>query len=296
MTWTLPSRVLIQGTTEPLAIDTIDRIKAYGTEIIAAIEAGLGGQHFSDIPIFDLVEEAIEQMGEITTTLIFVSADRVLDAALEAIAANIKQIIIITSGVPPLDTVKLLRKAQATNTLILGPGSGGIIVPQKILLGTIEPEFYTPGNIALISCCNSLSYEVALELNKAGLGQSFAVTIGNELINGSSFGHWLQILSTDSNTEAIVLVDRLGGGTEEVTKYINNQALTKPVIAYIAGLESPLERPFKDAATIIANQLSYSVPAINNDKQIIAAIQKAKINLAKRPSQIPESIAKVLKK
>jgi succinyl-CoA synthetase alpha subunit len=294
MIWTLPSKVIIQGITEPQGAYYARKMKAYGTEIVAGIGIGSGGQYIDDIPVFELVDRAIERVGEVTTTLIFVQPYQVLDAALEAIAANIKQILIITAGVPPLDMVILLKKARMTDTLVVGPSSGGILVPEKILLGTIEPSFYTPGNIGLISCCNPLSYEVALALNEAELGQSIVVSVGTETIIGSDCQQWLKILEEDPNTKAIVSIAQPGGiGQEAVANYISSQ-MSKPVIAYIAGLQTPLERPFRDAATIIANQLSYSVPNVKKDKEIFSALQKAQVSLAKRPSQIPDLVKKAL--
>ncbi|MGK7874086.1 MAG: CoA-binding protein [Xenococcaceae cyanobacterium] len=296
MNWTPPSKVLIQGITEPLSLHYAARMKAYGTNIVAGISAGKGGQLLDEIPVFDLVEEALSQVGEVETTLIFVEPYRVLDAALEAIAAGIKQIILLSGGVPPLDMVRLFKKAQATNTMIIGPGSAGIIIPEKIWLGTSEPQFYTPGKVGLISRTDSLSYEVALELTQAGLGQSIAVSLGTEGIIGSTFEQWLQILEEDKNTQAIVLIGQPRGSAEQAAaEYIASQ-IKKPVIAYIAGLQAPAERTFEDAATIIATQLSYSVPTTNTDKQTIAAFQKAKVTVAKGPAQIADLVKKVLKK
>jgi succinyl-CoA synthetase alpha subunit len=294
MSWTLPSKIIVQGITEPQGAYYSRKMKAYGTEIVAGVGIGCGGQRVDDIPVFELVEEAIEQVGEITTTLIFVKPDRVLDAAQEAIAANIKQILIMTNGVPPLDLVTLLKQAKTTDTLILGPGSGGIIIPNKILLGTIEPSFYTPGSIGSIFSCNPLSYEVNLALTQAGLGQSMAISIGTGLILGSDCQQWLQVLEEDPNTEAIVLIGQLSDAIEEATANYISSFTSKPVIAYIAGLQTPLERPVRDAATIIANQLSYSVPATKRDKQIVTTLQKAQVLLAKRPSHIPELVKKAL--
>ena len=296
MNWTPESKVVVQGITQPLGSYYAARMKAYGTNIVAGISAGQSGQQIDDIPVFDLVEEAIERVGEVETTLIFVEPDRVLDAALEAIAAGIRQIILISSGIPPLDMVRLLKKAQATNTLILGAGSAGIIIPEKIWLGTIEPQFYTPGNVALISPSDSLSYEVALALNQAGLGQSIAVTLGTERIIGSNFEQWLQILEQDEATEVIVPIEQPNGNISPAFANYIASNITKPVIVYIAGLQVPVERNFTDALSIITTQVAYSVPATNQDQQTIAALNKAKVNLAKYPAQIPELIKNLLKK
>jgi succinyl-CoA synthetase alpha subunit len=129
----LDSRILIQGLEDPLASAAIERMQVYGTNIVGIVSAGRGGQEFAKLPIFDLVEQAQVALGQIETSLIFVPAYEVLDAALEAIAAGIAQIIIITRGVPPLDMIRLLRQASISNTLILGSGSAGIIIPDRLL-------------------------------------------------------------------------------------------------------------------------------------------------------------------
>ena len=293
--WTQKGKILVQGITEPLGSHYAAKMKANGTNIVAGISAGQRNS-VDDIPVFDLVEEVVLEIGEIETTLIFVPAYAVLDAAREAIASGIKQIIIVSRGVPPLDMVRLFKQAQETNTLVIGPGSGGIIIPEQIQLGTHEPNFYRPGNIGIISRTNTLSYEVALELNRSELGQSFAVSLGDEGIIGSTFEQWLSELEADKATEAIVLIGKARGMAEEAVAQSINDVVKKPVIVYLAGLHSPAERPFMDAATIVANRLSYSVPITSKPKQIIAAFQKAKLAVAKRPADIPDLIHKALQK
>ena len=186
MNLTPESKVLVQGITEsPASTRAALMMKAYGTNVVAGVSPGRGGLDLEGIPIFDLVEEAVAAVGHVDTTVILVDPYWVLDAALEAIAAGIRQIAIVTEGVPPLDMVCLVRKAEATETLVIGPNSPGIIVPDKLLLGTHPKEFYTPGPIGVISRSSTLTYEVALLLTEAGLGQSMAVCIGCDAIVGS---------------------------------------------------------------------------------------------------------------
>ena len=293
MQWKPDSKVLIQGITEPLGAYYATRMKDYGTNIVAGVSVGQKGQQANEIPIFDLVEEAIAEVGAIDISLIFIPPYQVLDAALEAIAAGIEQIIIVTRGVPPLDMVRLLRKAQATNTLIIGSGSHGLIIPNQLWLGICEAKFYLPGHIGLISRTDNLSDEVALSLTQAGLGQSIAVSLGTDGIIGTNFEQWLKILQQDEKTEAIVLLGQMDGSIEmAATEYIAS-TINKPIIAYISGIHAPVERSFGDAATMIAAELS--VPATSTDKQAIAALKQAKVNLAKRPSEIPKLVQKALR-
>lgn len=295
MKWQPDSKVLIQGVAEPAAAYYATRLYASGTQIVAGVEAGQGGSQVGEIPVFDLVEQAVAARGEIDISLIFLPPYRVLDGALEAIAAGIKQIIIISGGFPPLDMVYLLREAQTTNTFILGSGSQGLLLPGKLWLGTSEPEFYTPGNIGIVSRTDQLMGEIARELTQAGIGQSIAVSLGTDSIIGSTFQQWLQILEEDEATEAIVVLGQPNGCAEVAAAEYIAAAIEKPVIAYIAGLHGPGERRLADAATIIAAQLSHAVPAISTDKQVIAAFKQAQVKVAKRPSEIPQLLKTALK-
>lgn len=296
MNWTPESKILVQGIGNTRGSYYATRMKAYGTNIVAAIIAGKGGQLLDDIPVFDLVEQAIEELGEVQTTAIFARPESVLDAALEAIAAGIRQIVLVSRGVPSLDMISLLEKARSTNTLILGGGSAGIIIPEKVWIGTVEPQYYTLGKVGLISRSHSLSYEVAIALNQAGLGESIAINLGTDRIIGSSFEQWLQILEQDKDTEVIVLIEQPNGNiSPESVEYIANN-INKPVIVYIAGLEVPMPRDFTDALSIITTQISHSVPVTNRNQQIIAALKKARVSVAKRPSQVSQLVERALKK
>jgi len=293
MNWT--GQVVIQGITEAIAEHAAALMGVYGTNIVAGISPGCGGQKIQDIPVFDLVEEAVSQLGKIQTSLIFVKPYQVLDAALEAIAADIPQIIITVGGVPPLDMVKLLRKAQATNTLILGPGSAGIIIPEKVLLGKFEPQFFTPGKVGIISYSDILTYEIALELNQAGLGESIVISLGNNGIIASNFGEWLPILTADESTQAIILIGQTNGNYDESAREYLATEVKKPVIVFIPGLDLPEARIKGDAATIIANQLSYSLPTNKTVKDLLIAFEKVNVLVSDRLSSIPNLIKKLVK-
>ncbi|HEY9671933.1 MAG TPA: CoA-binding protein [Waterburya sp.] len=296
MNLTPDSRVLVQGITQPLGAYYSARMKAYGTNVVAGVSAGQGGQELHGIPVFDLVEQVLPKIGAIDATVIFVESYRVLDAALEAMDAGIRQIVLVTGSVPPLDMVRLLRKAETTNTLIVGPSSSGIIVPGKILLGTQESEFYTPGPVGLITRAGVLTYEVALALSQANLGQSIAVNLGSDALVGSSFCQWLKVLAADESTKAIVLVDQTGGASEDATvEYITN-TVDKPVIAYVAGCSIPADKQMNDAGAIIAAQLSGPVTNGSTAQHKMAAFKQANISVAERPSQIPELVKNALKK
>ncbi|ADI63477.1 succinate--CoA ligase subunit alpha [Trichormus azollae] len=286
------SRILIQGFSEFISATHIAQMKAYGTNLIAGVQPGCGGQMKYDLPVFDLVEEAISKLGAIDTTIICVHPYQVLDAALEASASNIRQIIIISPGVPPLHMVTLLRKTETREILVVGPNSPGIIVPGKILLGTQPSEFYTPGSVGIVSRSSTLTYEVAWELTQAGLGQSISVSIGSDAIVGSSFLQWLQILDEDETTDAIVLVGQPGGGSEEAAARYIAEAIDKPVIAYIAGRHAPQSKYWHQTgniATVVRRD-----PNFGTTQNKLAAFQAAQVPVAEYPAQIPEFLKKVM--
>lgn len=296
MNLTPDSKVMIQGITQPLGAYYAARMKTYGTNLVAGVSVGNGGQELYGIPVFDLVEEAISKCGFIDTTIIFVEPYWVLDAALEAIDGGISQIVVVTGGVPPLDMVRLLRTAEVTGTLIIGPSSSGIIVPGKVLLGTQEIEFYTPGSVGLISRTSALTYEVALALNQSQIGQSIGVNLGSEPLVGSSFRQWLDVLAIDKTTKAIVLVDQTGGSSEEgMAEYIA-KTINKPVVVYIAGYSTPEDKQLGDASSIIAAQLSGPVTIATTSQHKVEVYKQAKVPVAERPSQIPKLVKKLLKK
>jgi len=294
MKLTPESKVLIQGFEQPLVSNYAQQMKAYGTNVVAGVSSGSGGKKVRDIPIFDLVEQAVTAVGSIDTTIIFTPSYEVLDAALEAIAFGIRQIIIVSTGVPPLDMVRLVRKAEACDTLVLGPNSPGIIIPGKILLGTYPQEYHLPGAIGIVSRSTTLTYEIARELTVSGIGQSICVSIGNDGITGSSLLQWLQILDEDENTNAIVLIGEPGGGSEETAARYIAEAIDKPVVAYIAGIHAPVGKNWGHTgalAAFIGRGMDFGTVQSKLD-----AFKAAKIPVAERPSEIPKLINQALSK
>ncbi|MBV5261999.1 succinyl-CoA synthetase subunit alpha [Synechococcus moorigangaii CMS01] len=294
MAWHTNQNILIQGSATPLAQYYLSRMLAYGTQIVGGVSAGGGGTTLGEIPVFDLVTEAAAQFGTITTSLIFVDPFAVLDAAFEAIAAGIKQLIIISAGVPPLDMVRLLCEAQRQGVQILGPGSSGLVIPGQLWLGTGFIDQFQPGEVALLSRFSSLSQEVAILLNQAGLGQSFVVDVGNADLPGSSFAQWLQDLDQDPETKAIALLGRYGSQEEiDLIPFIRDQ-ITTPVVTYLCGSHAPIHRSCHDAGTIIANQLAYFANDTYTPSEMHSAFKQEKLAFARTPKEIPTLLKKAL--
>ena len=295
MNFTPASRVIVQGILEPLGRLYAPLMQNYGTQIVAGISPGQGGQVLAGIPVFDMLEQAFPRVGAIDTTIIFSPPYAALDAALEAIAVGIRQIVLVSQGIPPLDMVHLIRKAEATETLIVGPNSPGVIVPGQMLLGIHPPEFYRPGSIGLLSRNGTLTYEVAWTLTQAGFGQSIAVSMGGDPITGSTFPQWLQILDEDDQTELIVLVGEIGGDFEEVAAHYIAEAIDKPVIAYIAGRSALRNRRMGHAGAIIDLQTANVGAGLGTAESKLAAFKQAGIPVVDRPSEIPQLIDQMLK-
>jgi succinyl-CoA synthetase alpha subunit len=294
MNWFNPKKVIIQGITDYQATVCAVQMKAYGTNIVAGVSPGDGGTTVTGVPVFDLVEQVQTTIGKVDISLIFVDSYQVLDTVREAIAAGIRQIIIFTSRIPPQDTIELIRYAQETNTQILGPGSHGIFIPQRVWLGNLQPQFYQPGIVGLITSSRHLGYEVAAELNTANIGQSMIVSVGNERILGSDLAHWLATLNKDPNTKAIVAIGQRINQIKSIIAYSQKHDYDKPVIVYMAGLKAPQAKVYRDAVTIISNHLSASIPIVNRDRQIVKELRKIGIKIAKKPSEIPLMIQKAL--
>ncbi|CCQ51878.1 succinate--CoA ligase subunit alpha [Crocosphaera watsonii WH 8501] len=293
MKWEADSKVLIQGITHPLAISYAPRMKAQGTNIVAGITLDEETSDINDIPVFTLVEEAVTEVGKIDTSLIFSPPYEVLDAGLEAIAANIEQLVIVTAWVPPLDLITLLEQAKATNTFVLGSGSEGLLVPDNFWLGVMEPEFYSKGSVGIISRCDRLMDEVAKRLTKAGLGQSLAISLGADWIMGSNFEQWLQIMEEDDSTKAIVLLGQPYSSPELLAAQYIDSGIEKPVIAYLPGIQAPINRSFGDATSIIASQLSYQSTSITEENQTVTALKKAGVKIANNVEEIPKLVKRL---
>jgi succinyl-CoA synthetase alpha subunit len=287
------SSVLIQGLENPLASAAIGRMQVYGTKIVGIVNAGKGGQEFGNLPIFDLVEQAQAKLGSIETSLIFAPAYQVLDAALEAIAAGIPQLLIVTRGIPPLDTIELLRQARISNTLILGSGSAGIIIPDRLLLGIYQPQLFSPGKVAIVSRNQSLTAEIASELNHANLGQSIVIHIGSDPLIGTSCRIWLEWLQSHPQTEAIVLVgDIYWDSADETAAYLSAKQ-AKPIVAYLAGIHANNPHPLTDAAMVLSHTLSNPIHHANTMQERMNTYKRAKIPVAKKISQIPHLLKKL---
>ena len=294
MIFSFNSQVIIQGISGSLGTTYAPLIRNYGTSLIAGVSPGYGGSHIECVPVFDMVEQVVLHHGPIDISIIFSHPYDVLDAATEAMRAGIRQLIIISQGVPPIDMIHLIQQADANDTLIVGPNSPGIIIPGKMLLGIHPPMFYTPGRVGIITRNGPLTYEVARIMTKARIGQSIAVSLGSDSILGSTLPQWLQILEEDDDTDAIVLIGEIGGDSEEMAASYIKESIDKPVVAYIAGHTAPRDRRMGHAGTIIETQSGGFGPDLGTAESKVSALKSVGVPVADRPSQIPDLLQRLL--
>lgn len=294
MIFAVSGQVIVQGLTEPLGMTIVPAMQQYGTRVVAGVMPGQGGQTACGFPVFDAVKSVVAELGAIATSVICVNPYQVLDAAREAMQAGIRQLVLITQGVPPLDMLRLVQAAQTSGTLVVGANSPGVIVPGQLLLGLHPTHCYTPGSVGIISRAGTLTYGVARVLTAAGLGQSIAVSIGSDAIVGSTLVQWLQLLEADAQTEAIVLVGQVGSDAEEIAAQAIREGITKPVVAYIAGQMAPHHRRLGHANAILA---AHSLNLGRDWGTVVSktqAFKRAGVPVAASPAQLPQLLRQLL--
>ncbi len=294
MTWKFHEPIIIQGVDAPQLAACIDTYQSNQVEVLAVVGQGLNVSEIKQIPAFNLVEDAINSVGRMVTTIICTEPYQALDAALEAIASGLKQLIIETPNFPPLDTIKLLKVAEANQVLVLGPGSFGIIKPQQFCLGQLQSQVFQPGRAAIIGYGKTLIYEVAWALNQAKIGQSWAISLGQDKVLGLEAMFWLKMLNQDPDTDVVILIQTAQDLDYQILESLSN-SITKPIVCYVAGLKTPADKFFRSSTDVLFNHLSNSIPATNSSKKIISMIKKSGLIIANRPAKIPSTVVKALK-
>jgi len=245
------TKVIVQGATGKMGSSHMKRMIAYGTKIVAGVTPGKGGTEVHGLPVFDSVREAVETTGA-TTSVIFVPPYLALDAGLEALDAGVELLVLITEGMPPQDTAKLVAAVKAKGARLVGPNCPGVITPGQCLIGILPGQIFSPGKVGMISRSGTLTYEIALALTDAGLGQSTCVGIGGDPIKGMGYQELLQMFNDDKDTDVIVLVGEIGGTAEEAAAEFIKKNVKKPVVGFIAGQTAPPGKRMGHAGAIIS--------------------------------------------
>jgi succinyl-CoA synthetase alpha subunit len=245
------TRVVVQGITGKEGSFHARQCLAYGTQVVAGVTPGKGGQAMDEVPVFNTVKEAVAKAGA-NTSLIFVPPAFAADAILEAAGAGIKVIVCITEGIPTLDMVKVARHLEGTDIRLIGPNCPGIISPGKAKVGIMPGPIHQEGPVAVVSRSGTLTYEAVYQLTLRGIGQSTCVGIGGDPIIGTNFIDMLKLYQADPQTQGIVLIGEIGGTAEEEAAAFIKAQVTKPVVAFIAGLTAPPGKRMGHAGAIIS--------------------------------------------
>ena len=257
----------------------------YGTKIVAGITPGRGGQEVHGVPVFDTADEAMGKVKGANASIIFVPAPHAKDAALEAIAANLNPVIVITEGIPVKDEIQIMEIAKLKKTTIIGPNTPGIITPSQSKLGIMPSHIFKPGKIGLVSRSGTLTYEIAASLTNAGLGQTTCLGVGGDPVVGLSFVDVLKMFRKDPATRAIAMIGEIGGNAEEkAAEYIKETKYPKPIAAYIAGRAAPPGKRMGHAGAIITGKAGTAETKIES-------LRTAGVRIALKPGEI----AKLLK-
>lgn len=286
------TRVIVQGITGKMArFHTADMVK-YGTNVVGGVVPGKGGQTVEGVPVFDTVEEAVAET-KAEASLVFVPPPFAADSIMEAADAGIRYAVCITDGIPAQDMIRvkryMYRYPRDRRMVLTGPNCAGTISPGKALLGIMPGHIYLPGNVGIIGRSGTLGYEAAAQLKEHGIGVSTSVGIGGDPINGSSFKDILQEFERDDETHVICMIGEIGGPQEaEAAAYIREH-ISKPVIAYVAGLTAPKGRTMGHAGAII----SAFGESASEKVEILSA---AGVTVAPNPAVIGDTIANVMRK
>ena len=280
------TRLLCQGITGSAGSFHCTQMQAYGTNLVAGVTPGKGGQTFNgDVPVFDTVAEAVEQTGA-NVSVIFVPPPFAADAIMEAVDAGVELVIPITEGVPVKDMVLVWRYMEGKGARMIGPNCPGIITPGQCKIGIMPGHIHSPGRVGVVSRSGTLTYEAVGQLSAVGLGQSTCIGIGGDPIIGTRHIDALKLFNEDPDTDLVVMIGEIGGTAEEEACAWAKEHMSKPVVGFIAGATAPPGRRMGHAGAIISG-------GSGTAEAKYPAMEEAGIHISRSPAGIGE-VAKTL--
>ena len=276
------SKIICQGITGKQGTFHADQCNQYGAKIVGGVTPGKGGQQHLGVPVFDTVMEAKEQTNA-DVSVIFVPAQYAAEAIVAAVDAKIELIVCITEGIPVQDMINVKSKIKNSDSKLIGPNCPGIITPEQTKIGIMPAFIHQQGSIGIVSRSGTLTYEAVYQTSKNGLGQSTCVGIGGDPIKGLNFIDCLELFEADDQTQGIVLVGEIGGSDEEKAAGFIKENITKPVVAYIAGISAPSGKRMGHAGAIVSGKEGTA-------KGKYEAFRKAGVTTVKSPALIGETM------